>query len=158
MPLDIVLLRPPKLVSTKTLLLKHYYRRQGNTRRCSYVKSLCCFRRSLCHFVCACLPRCILLPCDLSCAHPHRPMHSQFPVKLWCVSCIGEHAENKPPRILGEGKDQEWNNHRVAKSGRFANFVREPGFNLTLLPFQGKNLRTQEKTGFINLFVLDALL
>ena len=26
----IVLLRPPKLVLTKTLLLKHYYRRQGD--------------------------------------------------------------------------------------------------------------------------------
>ena len=29
MPLKIVLLRPKKLVSTKSLLLKHYYRRQG---------------------------------------------------------------------------------------------------------------------------------
>ena len=29
MPLKIVFLRPEKLVSTKTPLLKHYYRRQG---------------------------------------------------------------------------------------------------------------------------------
>ena len=29
MPLDIVFSRPQKLVSTKTLLFKHYYRRQG---------------------------------------------------------------------------------------------------------------------------------
>ena len=29
MPLNIVFLRPQKLLSTKTLLLKHYYRRQG---------------------------------------------------------------------------------------------------------------------------------
>ena len=29
MPLSIVFLRPQKLVSTRTLLLKHYYRRQG---------------------------------------------------------------------------------------------------------------------------------
>ena len=33
MPLKIVFLRPPKLVSTKTLLLKHYYRRQGQDGR-----------------------------------------------------------------------------------------------------------------------------
>ena len=32
MPLKIVFLRPPKLVLTKTLLLKHYYRRQGYPR------------------------------------------------------------------------------------------------------------------------------
>ena len=25
---------------------------------------------------------------------------------------------------------QEWTNHRIVKSGRFANFVREPGFKL----------------------------
>ena len=25
---------------------------------------------------------------------------------------------------------QEWTNHRIAKSGRFANFVRQPGFNV----------------------------
>ena len=31
MPSKIVFSRPPKLVSTKTLLLKHYYRRQGKT-------------------------------------------------------------------------------------------------------------------------------
>ena len=29
MPFTLVFLRPQKLVSTKTLLLKHYYRRQG---------------------------------------------------------------------------------------------------------------------------------
>ena len=29
MPIKIVLFEAPKLVSTKTLLLKHYYRRQG---------------------------------------------------------------------------------------------------------------------------------
>ena len=27
-------------------------------------------------------------------------------------------------------KIKEWTNHRIAKSGRFANFLREPGFNL----------------------------
>ena len=32
MPLKIVFLEAPKLVSTKTLLLKHYYRRQGTIR------------------------------------------------------------------------------------------------------------------------------
>ena len=31
MPLNKVFLTPPKLVSTKTLLLKHYYSRQGQT-------------------------------------------------------------------------------------------------------------------------------
>ena len=29
MPLNVVFLRPQKWVSTKTLLLKHYYRREG---------------------------------------------------------------------------------------------------------------------------------
>ena len=42
MPLNIVLLRPQKMVSTKTPLLKHYYRHQGkpfleNWLRTSYV-------------------------------------------------------------------------------------------------------------------------
>ena len=37
MPFKIVLLRPQKLVTTKTLLLKHYYRHQGFLRKCSKI-------------------------------------------------------------------------------------------------------------------------
>ena len=33
MPLNKVFLRPPKLVLTKTLLLKHYYRRHGISKK-----------------------------------------------------------------------------------------------------------------------------
>ena len=55
------------------------------------------------------------------------------------------------------GYTQEWTNHRNAKSSRFANSVGEPGFNLNSpLPFQGKNLRIQEKNGVCKTFVLDA--
>ena len=34
------------------------------------------------------------------------------------------------PLLGGSDYIQEWTNHHIAKSGRFANFVREPGFSL----------------------------
>ena len=55
--------------------------------------------------------------------------------------------------------NQEWTNHRIAKSGRFANFVQEPGFNLNSPTFsKGKASEFRRKRGLANLFVLDALL
>ena len=42
----------------------------------------------------------------------------------------------------------EWTNHRIAKSGRFANFVREPGFSLNSPVFsREKPPNSKEKWG-----------
>ena len=56
-----------------------------------------------------------------------------------------------PPQNLETVMTQEWTIHRIAKSGRFENFIWEPGFNLN-------SLRIQEKNGFSKHFVLDTLL
>ena len=64
--------------------------------------------------------------------------------------------QQMPPSVLKIlGVDQP--SHR--KSGRFANFVREPGFSLNSPSFsREKPPNSREKWGFINLVVLDDLL
>ena len=70
-----------------------------------------------------------------------------------CCRSVGRPLHTHPFRQVSPSDsidlDQEWTNHRIAKSGRFANFVREPGFNL--------NSPTSSREKPINLFVLDAL-
>ena len=48
---------------------------------------------------------------------------------------------------------QEWTNHRIAKSGRFVNFVREPGFNLNSPTFSRAKPPNSRKTGLVHVSV-----
>ena len=70
-------------------------------------------------------------------------------------SGAGKEARQKPPVCLHPLRrgcpyylNKEWTNHRIAKSGRFKNFVGEPVFNLNSPAFSRENLRIQEKNGF----------
>ena len=46
-------------------------------------------------------------------------------VSRYFFTCIGVRGRFDSPDFY-----KEWTNHRIAKSGKLANFVREPGFNL----------------------------